>query len=295
MDSAQTGVLESVGAPIKRFFMGAPLAERFRDEIAQLDQIPDPVQRSNAILDLRDKMYQSGYGPTDTKPVLGTHTDKAIQDALTTGGTVTTDNAARATAIMQAHGRMQPARADSLGQIMQRGTAAERNVAGAGAENARAGLYNTRAADVTTTQPYRIGSEQALAGQRGAAAGLSNTRASDVTATQGPRIDKMEAQRNQALGGGNFHVTVKNPVSGKDEVVMFDAQGNQGQTLGEAPAKGLSAMDVLQNLPGMHPPNAPAPAAPPAAAAQPQAAAPQETKVLGGKTYMKINGQWFEQ
>lgn len=251
-DSTDVGLLPSIGTPIKRFLMGAPLAERYQDEIAQLGQITDPLQRSQAILDLRGKMFQAGYTPSDTSPILRSYTDQAYQDQLNMGGQMTQDNAVRAEGIYRAHGRTLPARADSVGQMMQRG-------AQAGAETSRGKYYDARTATDTALRTPKVGAENALAGERGAGANLANRRAKHIGTMEPYQIDTEEAKRNAALGGGgkNFHATVVNPVTNKPEIVLFDEQGNRVSTLGEPPPKGVSDMDLIMNNLGIKRPGAP--------------------------------------
>lgn len=161
----------------------------------------------------------------------------------------------------------------------------------ANSANAAAGASNARAAK---TRDEMANPERYRAPPRAAASG--QPKPTKVSPNDVKALDKLIGQL--APAGSEFPTDVRNDVLTR-AAANYQQTGNAQQSVADAFAE-LTSTTPAVDTPWYNPftrdqpakvgrkaPAAPAPAAP--------QAAPQEVRQLNGKTYVKINGQWFEQ
>lgn len=165
-------------------------------------------------------------------------------------------------------------------------------------EEARAAAQRANAA-----QSYAsAGAHHALAEQRRdrmanpgkyRAGGGSEPKPTKVSPNDVKNLDKLIGQ---LAAGADFPVDVRNDVLTR-AAAIYQQTGNAQQSVADAFAE-LADVAPAVDTPWYNPFTRDKPAAVTrraAPAAPGQAAAPQEMRQLNGKTYVKINGQWFEQ
>lgn len=234
------GLFSNTGVPLLDILSRAggvfkpKFEEKFGQEIQQIDAIPDPDVRARKIAAVADQAAAAGYSLPERAP-LTARVDEMIDTTLKAG---TPESVAQAGRIAQLMGRVDP-RGGGMGGladlslIMQRGSEAAYNagprttqgLTAAGRNVKQARLAGTRA-DVLV--PAQAGAARAAAGASGAQAGLSEERRADLLATRPERLRALRTAQPDS-----FHLPIKNPVTGKDEQLLFDAQGNLLQRLGE--------------------------------------------------------------
>lgn len=137
--------------------------------------------------------------------------------------------------------------------------------------------------------------QMANPGKYRAAAAGSEPKPTKVSPNDVKNLDKLIGQ---LAAGADFPVDVRNDVLTR-AAAIYQQTGNAQQSVADAFAE-LADVAPAVDTPWYNPFTRDKPAAVTrrAAAAAPapaQAAAPQEMRQLNGKTYVKINGQWFEQ
>jgi len=192
---------------------------------------------------------------------------------------------------VQAGGPIQ-ATSKTLAEIVTEGARAQAQEANAAQSYASAGAANALA-DMRreqTANPERF----RAAGGRGAGQPL------DISPQDTAALDKLVG--TMAPSGAQFPDDVRNEVLTRAAQIYQttrNAQQAVSQAMAEmtdvAPAVDVPWYNIFSSDQPAKVSRKAAPAAPAAAAPQQAQAAPQETRQLGGKTYVKINGQWFEQ
>lgn len=161
----------------------------------------------------------------------------------------------------------------------QRASAAQ-SYASAGAASA---LADMRRDQMANPGKYRAG-------------GGSESKPAKVSPNDVKNLDKLIGQ---LAAGADFPVDVRNDVLTR-AAAIYQQTGNAQQSVADAFAE-LADVAPAVDTPWYNPFTRDKPAtvtrraAPAAAPAPAQAATPEDMRVLGGKTYVKINGQWFEQ
>jgi hypothetical protein len=257
--------------------------EKYGADIAAIDAEKDPDARMRRIAEVGRRAGADGYSLKERTP-LTTRADQTIDESLKnpdrSAGIL---DAARYTQLL---GRSQTPMGGmtNLATILQKGAAAA-YTAGPKTQQTQAEtefITGPKTRQATTAATRNV----AQAGAAGAAAGLSGART--VTENQmrpgrvalvGEQADRTNALAQQALQPKRktFRATVVNPITQKPEVVLFDENGQQVQTLGEAPphAQGSGAIfiDAQGNIrlggapapdTGIAPPPPPPPPPPPA-------------------------------
>lgn len=128
------------------------------------------------------------------------------------------------------------------------------------------------------------------------AGGGGESKPTKVSPNDVQNLDKLIGQLVPA--GADFPDDVRNDVLTR-AAAIYQQTGNAQQSVADAFAE-LADVTPAVDTPWYNPFTRDKPAAvtrrgTAAAPAPAQAVVPQETRVLGGKTYVKINGQWFEQ